>query len=423
MNTLLNISMITNEALRILVNNLVTVKKFNRSYDASFGVAGAKIGTVLNVRKPVRYIGAEGPALTIEDITETLTPVTLNRQPLVGINFTSADLKLAIDDFSKRLIAPAVANIANKVDLAGNQLYQYVWNTAAGTTPGVTPTDFLPWLNSQTKLDNSACPSDGQRNTVITPKMQVTVVYGLKALFQSAEQIKRQYEKGEMGEAARYMWSMDQNVYTHTVGALGTAADVLSEPTMSTLANQTGNSIATIGWDVSVANILNTGDIFQIAGVHMVNPQNRLSVGDLQDFVVAAPVSSDGSGHATITFNPPITPAGAYQTVDSAPAASAAITVFSVAGTGVSTTGLATIAGVQSPQSLGFHPDAFTLACADLPLPEGVDMAARASDKELGLALRMVRAYDIMSDQFPCRVDMLFGVAALRPELAVRIPG
>jgi hypothetical protein len=418
--------MITNEALRILVNNLVTVKKFNRQYDSSFGVAGAKIGTTLNVRKPVQYVGGEGPALTIEDITETLVPVVLNRQPLVGISFTSADLKLSIDDFSKRLISPAVANIANKVDAAGNQLSQLVWNTvgpAQGATPGVTPTDFQPWLQSQVKLNNNATPMDGQRNTILTPLMEATVTYGLRTLFQSSQQIKEQYEKGTMGRAAGYDWSMDQNVFTQTIGALGTAADVLSQPTMSTLAGQTGNSIATIGWDHSITNILNTGDVFQIAGVHLVNPQSRQSTGQLQDFVVAAPVSSDGSGNATITFNPPITVSGAYQTVDSAPAASAALTIYGVAGTGVSTTGLSTIAGVQSPQSLGFHPDAFTLACADLPLPEGVDMAARASDKDLGLALRMVRAYDIMSDQFPCRVDLLFGVAALRPQLAVRIPG
>src|SRR5271157_5461669 len=136
-NTLLNISMITNEALRILTNNLTIARFVNRSYDDSFGVSGAKIGTTLNVRKPVRYIGGEGPALQLEDITETSVPISLNRQPHVGITFTSADLKLEIDEFSKRLVQPAVANLANKVDTAVAQLYQMVWNVASGATPGV----------------------------------------------------------------------------------------------------------------------------------------------------------------------------------------------------------------------------------------------------------------------------------------------
>jgi hypothetical protein len=258
---------------------------------------------------------------------------------------------------------------------------------------------------------------DGQRNVVITPKMEAKIVFALKGLFQSATQIREQYEKGKMGTAAGYDWSMDQNVYSHTVGALGTAGAIASNPTMTTTAGQTGSSISTTGWDANIAGLLNVGDVIQIAGVNLVNPQNRLSVGDLQDFVVTAPVSSDNSGNAIINISPAIVTSGAYQTVDSAPVASAAITVFGVAHGSFSN-----IAGKVTPQALGFHPDAFALATADLVLPEGVDMAARASDPDLGLAIRMVRQYDINTDKFPCRTDILFGAAALRPELAVRIP-
>jgi hypothetical protein len=416
-NTLLNISMITNDALRILVNNLVFAKYVTRSYDGAFGVSGAKVGTTLNIRKPVRYIGGEGPVLPIEDITETSVPLALNRQPVVGITFSSADLLLAIDEFSKRLIQPAVANIANKADLAVAQLYQLVWNQASGTTPGVTPNDINYFLNSQTKLNNNATPSDGQRHVVVTPKIESLITYTLKSLFQSSNQIKEQYEKGMMGTAAGYEWSMSQNVFTQTVGALGTAGAIASNPVVSA-AGQTGNSVTTSGWDNSINNILNVGDIIQMAGCHLVNPQNRQSTGDLQDFVVSAPVNSSNTGTATIYFNPPIITSGAYQTVDASPALNAAITVY-----GVAYGSFSTIANAQSPQAMGFHPDALCLACADLPLPQGVDMAARASDDELGLAIRLVRQYDINSDRFPCRVDFLFGTAALRPELACRIPG
>jgi hypothetical protein len=68
-----------------------------------------------------------------------------------------------------------------------------------------------------------------------------------------------------------------------------------------------------------------------------------------------------------------------------------------------------------------FHPDFCTLATADLPLPGGEDMAARASDKQLGLSVRVVRQYDINSDRFPCRLDVLYGYRTLRPQLACRL--
>jgi hypothetical protein len=70
---------------------------------------------------------------------------------------------------------------------------------------------------------------------------------------------------------------------------------------------------------------------------------------------------------------------------------------------------------------LAFHRDAITLATADLPLPRGVDMAGRAGDKQLGISIRMVRAYDVSSDRFPCRLDVLYGWKILRPEHVCRI--
>ena len=118
-NALLTISMITREALRVLENNLTFTKGVNRQYDSRFGVEGAKIGTVLNVRKPPRYVGRTGSAISIEDAVETQVAVTLDTQFGVDISFTSEDLALKIADFSERFITPAVATIANKIDHSG----------------------------------------------------------------------------------------------------------------------------------------------------------------------------------------------------------------------------------------------------------------------------------------------------------------
>ena len=401
-NTLLTISMITREALMVLENNLTFTKGVNRQYDSKFGVEGAKIGTVLNVRKPPRYVGRTGTAIGIEDATETQVAVPLDTQFGVDITFTSEDLALKIDDFSKRFITPAVATIANKIDNDGMGLYTSIYNEVG--TPGTTPNALLTYLTAGVKLDDEAAPMDGGRTICITPLMQATIVDALKGLFQQSSAIASQYQRGQMGTAVGFEWYMDQNCNTHTSGAYTTSATPLMNGSTSTGAT----SIVTDGWNAN-ASTVKLGDVFTIAGVNHVNPQSRQSTGELQQFVVTANTTSS-SGAMTIPISPAIKTTTAFQTVDALPADGAAL-VFNGAES------------TQSPTGIAHHKDAFTLAMADLPLPKGTDMAARVSDDQLGMSIRLIRDYDITTDKFPCRLDVLYGWAVLRPELACRISG
>src|SRR6187397_2655270 len=161
-NTLLTISMITREALRILENNLAFTKRVNRQYDDKFAIEGAKIGYVVNARKPVRYVVATGQALALQDATETQVPVSLTTQDHVDFQFSSADLKLSIDDFGDRFVQPAVSALANKIDFNGLQLYKQIYNAVG--TPGVTPVQLLTYLMAGVALDNNAAPQDEMRH-------------------------------------------------------------------------------------------------------------------------------------------------------------------------------------------------------------------------------------------------------------------
>lgn len=398
-NTLLTISMITKEALRLLENNLAFTKRINRQYDDRFAVEGAKIGYVCNVRKPVRYVVTTGQALQIQDATETQVPVTLTTQDHVDFQFSSADLALSVDDFKRRFLQPAISALANKIDNSGLKLYNQVYSQVG--TPGTTPNALLTYLMAGVALDNNAAPMDEKRSIVITPLMQATIVDALKGLFQQSSEIARQYIKGTMGTAGGFEWAMDQNCPSHTVGDHGGTP-------LTNGAGQTGESLVTDGWTAGKTGLLKRGDVFTIAGVYSVNPQSRESTTELQTFVVTSNVDSDGAGNATIPISPAIITSGAFQTVDAAPADGAAITVK---GTANATHRL----------GMAFHEDAFTLVTADLPVPKGTDMAARVSDPQLGISLRIVRDYDITSDQWPTRIDVLYGWACLRPELACRI--
>lgn len=397
-NTLLTISMITREILMILSNNLTFTNEVDRQFDDKFAISGAKIGETLNIRIPVSWSNTQGQGIVLQDVTETSTPLTLSTQYQRSFQFSAADLTLSIDDFAKRYLKTAIISMANQIDFDGLSQYKNVYQNVG--IPGFVPNALLTYLDAGVALDNAACPVDDDRSIVINPLMQATIVDALKGLFQESSEISRQYRKGKMGTSIGFEWYMDQNVNVHTVGAQGGTPLVNG-------ANQTGSSLITDGWTAATA-ILKRGDIFTIGGVNMVNPQNKQDVGALQQFVVTADQTSSGGGADTIPISPAIVTTGAYQNVTVSPADNAVITVF---GAG----------GVTSPQGLAFHEQAFTFACADLQMPGGVDMGERMSDKQLGLSVRVVRAYDINTDRFPCRCDLLGGWATIRPQLACRI--
>ena len=403
-NQLLTITMITREALMVLENQTIFVRKVNKEYSSKFAEEGAKIGTVLNVRKPPRYIGRTGQGLSLEDAIETSIPVALTTQFGVDIAFTTQDLKLSIDDFRERFLEPAYAAVANKIDYDGLQLFKQVFNEVG--TPGTVPNALLTYLNAGVALNLQAAPKTPTRTLIISPQMEATIVDALKGLFQSSEKISEQYDSGEMGTGAGFTWAMDQNVPTFTTGTQG------GTPVLTATVGQTGSSIATTGWTASTL-VLNQGDIVQFAGCYSVNPQNRQSTGVLANWVVTAAVTSgSGAGAASIPIAGPgglgIVTSGPFQNASASPTASGAVTVDGASA-------------VTSYRGLAFHKNAFTFATADLPQVGGVDMCARAGLPKIGMTTRIIRAYDINTDRMPCRSDVLYGFAVLYPELACRV--
>lgn len=401
-NTILTPSIIAKEALLEFKNQLGFTKGVNRQYDEQFANKGAKIGATINIRKPNRFDVSDGATLSNQDVIEEQTSLTLDTQKHVAFSFSSKELTLDIDSFKERYIKPASSALANKVDMDGLSVAAKNVFHSVGT-PGTTPSALLTYLQAQQKLNEMGAPDDGDRTVIINPAASTSIVDGLKGLFQSSDQIAKQYEKGMMGMAAGAKWKMAQNIYTHTMGQRGGTPVVNG-------AGQTGSSLVTNGWTAAAASRVKAGDVFTIANVYAVNPITKQSTGSLQQFVVTADASSDGSGNATLSISPAIVTSGPTKSVDAGPAAGAAMTFVGAVST-------------VTPQNLLFHKNAFVLGCADLELPGGVDMAARASDPESGLSVRFVRAYDVSTDKFISRLDVLYGWKVLRPEFACRIQG
>ena len=407
-NNLLTISKITNEALMVLENELTFTSEVDRNYDDQFAVVCAKIGSTVNVRRPGRFIGTTGPALNVEDFNETSVPVTLSTQFHVDTQFTTQDLALSLDMFSDRVLKPAIAAIANKVDRDGLQMAALNTANIVGTA-GTPPTGLITYLTAGAYLDSEGAPRDGRRSCIVEPFTGATIVDSLKGLFVPNDKIGMQYSKGLMGrDSAGMNWKMDQNVYSQTFGSYaGTIATNTS----------TATGYLTSGWaqtsTISVTSTgavsLNAGDVIQIAGVYAVNPQNRQAYGSnkLRNFVVMSAASGTGTTF-NVTVSPAVISAGQFQNVSIPSPGAAAVTPFNQTG-------------AVSPQNIVMHRNAFTMAMADLELPEGVHFAGRAADKDLGLSIRVVRQYTINNDSIPTRLDVLYGWAPLYPELACRV--
>lgn len=417
-NNLLTISKITNEALMVLENQLTFTSETTRDYDDQFAVVGAKIGNVVNVRRPGRFIGTTGPALNVEDLNETYTPVTLTTQFHVDTQFTTQDLALSIDMFSDRVLKPCIAAIANRVDRDGLVMAKNSTANIVGVA-GTRPTGLLTFLTAAAYLDSEGAPRDGRRCVVLEPFTSATIVDSLKGLFTPSDKIGTQYTKGLMGRDAGGMnWKLDQNVVNQTFGAWTTTAGTLT-------ANTTGaftGSLAT-GWasssTITLTNsqtiTLNQGDTIQIANVFAANPQNRQAYGTniLRSFVVNNTVTG-AAGTISVNVSPAIITGGQFQNVVvGTTSATATVTPFSIASTSAG--------AVVSPQNILFHKNAYCVAMADLVLPEGVHFAGRASDKQVGLSIRVVRQYTINNDAIPTRLDVLYGWAPLYQELACRV--
>ena len=399
-NSLLTIDMITRKALEILENNLVITRTVNRQYDDSFAVEGAKIGSTLRIRLPDRALVTDGAALQVQDDNEQFTTLTVSSQKHIGVNFTSAELTMQLDDFAERVLKPRISQLASSIDADVANSYKSIFQSVG--TPGTTPATSLVLLQAQQKLNESAAVMS-PRYATVNPAANAGLVEGLKGLFNPVNTISRQFKNGLMGEGVLGLEeiNMSQSIKQHTTGSRTGAHTVTT--TVSTQGQATINITGT-GSQTIVA-----GDVFTIASVFAVNPQTRESTGSLQQFVVTEANTASGGAYTSVKISPAIyTSSNALATVDSFPQSSAVVTFLGSAST-------------QYPQNLVYHKDAISFATADLLLPQGVDMASRQVHN--GISMRVVRQYDINNDRLPCRIDVLYGFSAIRPPMAVRLWG
>jgi hypothetical protein len=393
-NALLTSTAVTREALRILHQKLNFVGNIVREYDSSFAKSGAKIGDTLKIRLPNQYSVRTGATLSAQDTNETNVALQVATQKGVDLNFTSADLTMSLDDFSSRILEPAMSVLAANIEadalIMVKDVANSVWNGGAAAS-------LAKVLQGRKILQDHLAPSN-DRTALLNTQDQVDIVTDVKGLFNAQEVISKQYKEGYVGRTAGFDFAENTLIPAHSRGS-GNGAYTT---------NTTG--LATDGTEYAAITVatgtgtLKKGDVITIAGLNRAHHESKADQGAPRQFVVTADYAGGGG---SVSISPSIVLGGAKQnTVAITTGATQAITIAGTASTAVGT-------------SLLFQKEAFAFATADLVMPQGVDFARR--EVMDGVSMRVVRQYDINSDRFQTRLDVLYGYKTLRAALACRL--
>jgi len=396
-NNLVTCSVVAKEALNVLENMLAFAGMVNRDWEDEFKgnqARGYSPGQTINIKKPPRYTYRAGRVAVPQATVESTIPLTLS-QGGCDLNFTSLERTLSLQKLEDKIQA-AMATVANEIDRQGLQLARYATFNAIGT-PGSLPTSQALAMAAITgvnqRLDEMAAPRDKLRGFVMNPALNGATIQGFAGMFNAQDKLAKQFGSGMMVDSLGLAYAMDQNVDIHTNGTANVTTNTVNG------AGQTGATITVNALNGTIPR----GTRLTFAGIYAVNPQSRVSTGNLMQFVVTADAAN---GATSLSISPALTPSGAFQNVTASPANSAAITIFGAASGSYNA-------------NVAFHKDAFTLAMVPMwapPSGKGVIDVAQESYK--GFSVKVTEFYDGVNDNSIMRLDVLFGWAATYPELA-----
>ncbi len=416
--TILTHDMIAQRALFDLKNELTFAKNVYKGYTSEFhSVGGYKKGDSVRIHLPNKYRVQDGAGITLVDTYETNTTVTVDKHKHVALDFTSKQLTLDIENFSRKYIRPAVIALANYVDYDGCAEILNLYNEVG--TPGTAPSTFQVLADAAERMDNEAVPRT-DRVAVTSPKAHWALAAGeLKGVFVQ-NMVETLIRKGFIGNFALMDFFMDQNIRTHTSG---TGQDKMDGATIQIQAipSELSATIALKGF--AVGETLTAGTVFDVGTVIGNNPVSGEAWEDdqLRQFVVTTTTAADASGFMlTLPISPKIVSSAAdaiylpYQTVVDLPAVNDYIT------------GTHSVASQGYKQNACFHPDCFALTMVPFEAPDSAGQSVKwstATDDDLGLAITFASGYDISNYKEIYRLDILYGWDTIRGELGVRITG
>jgi len=408
--TLLSPTIIAKEALMSLTNHMVMGGLVHRGYEDELR---KPIGGILTIRKPNKFQVTKQRTRVTSFISEKSITLEVATQAHVSWEFTMASLATTIEKYKERYIEPAAAELANVIDLDLCALYDDIANQVEETSSwNSNPASFLCLGKAAQKMDEEAVPQQN-RVLVLNPAANWSLANALRTVY-VVDIAKPALRKGYLATIAGMEIFMDQNINVHTTGDwhFDTNTTTVVHQTAAMTSKTTNDTISIIGVGRTASEAFKVGDVFSIAGVYAVNPMSKVSTGTLRQFVVTADASCIDTtftslGLTLLYISPALVHTGPDKNVDTLPAGAAAIFFQGNIRK-------------NQPMNLAFHKNAFALVMVPLAVPDG---AWGHSMTHAGISIRVYKGFNIDSDIEAIRMDILYGVKTLYPELACRVMG
>lgn len=396
---------IASMAAKMFADKLRFCKTIDKADESDFdGKNGYNAGDTIYISKNARFVSGTSADITsaLQDVTEEKVALTLDQRRVTGIALTSAEIatEAGLKSWAKRVLDPAISEMAQKVESAFLDKAMDAVSNSVGTA-GSTVFDMDTILSAGQKIDEFACPDQENRFVLLNPAAQRSAVNALKGLLNSTKEVGQQYISGRMGNALGFEFLSNNLLPIHTNGN-----DVVFE--VRTTVSVEGQATLVVEALTTTTGTVKKGTVFTIANVYAIHPITKTSLGYLKQWTVAADATADGSGYATLTLTEGFytSASNGLQNIDAFPVDGAAITPVGAASTAY-------------VQNLAYHKSAFRMISVPLVTPGGLDMAAQKTVE--GITIRAIRDYDVLTDKLIMRLDFLGGIAAVRPEWAVRI--
>lgn len=331
----------------------------------------------------------------------------------VEVDYDEADEAIKMDQLDE-LLAPMATRIVTDMELDFASFMMKNAGLLAGTYgEGVSTWDEVSLAGSI--MQASGVPMDGEWCYALNPYSQRSLASNQRSLGAGGEAgglIATAHQRATISDnfagmrvmTATTLPSITSTALTDRAGVIG-SIDVTYATAKDTMTQQ----IAITGLEAQ-ANLIPAGSVVQITGRNRLNMSTRQPIIDdtqsnvVYTGVVTADATTSGAGAVTLTVSGPAIyeATGAYNTVDSAPAASDVITILGAAST------------LYQP-NLFWHKKAFSIGSVPIKKLYSTDTLATTED---GLQIRVSKGASFRENKQLVRFDLRPAYSVLNPFFA-----
>lgn len=407
--TYLTPTAVTRAAAAILHQSGKLLSRINRQYDAQ-SPDGRKSGGSIKIRMPNQYTVRTGAVMNVQDISETSETLTIGTMKGVDLNFSDSELALSIEDFSKRILQPAVKRLVSEIE--SDIMTGAINKVANMVDDDGSAISFLSIMKARQKLMEFLAPDDDEDlSLLLSPSHMTKYADATKGLFNPVGTVSAQYKNGMVGPVAGVGWVGSSTHLTDLTTGTNAEGDTTYDTDIA--AGEDAGTDGAVGINIDTGSgTFKAGEIFEIESVNAVHPETKADLGYRQQFAVLSDAA--GGANTLLKFYPitggdaGIVATGARQNVSAAPADGKIIYKIGAGN------------GEKLNRSLYFHRDFLAVAFANLENPSKYGAWGDVANSDQ-IAVRVWRQGDIINGKFPARMDVLYGYKVIRPQLACRI--